>query len=100
MLCFRCTNGPPHIQISEQEVSHSETPLEHLKIQYLTQARIVSTTDVITASDCTSNRPPVIDLALYLLANSLLGQTRAWTEDICTGELSDFKLDVFRLCII
>ena len=73
----------------EQEVSHSETPLEHLKIQYLTQARIVSTTDVITASDCTGNRPPVIDPALYLLANSLLGQTR--TEDICTGELWDLK---------
>lgn len=38
-------------------------------------AGIVSTTDVLTASDCTSSLPPDIDLALYLLANLLLGQT-------------------------
>lgn len=48
-------------------------------------AGIVSTTDVLTASDCTSNLPPDIDRALYFLANLLLGQKRAWTEDVCTG---------------
>lgn len=38
-------------------------------------AGIVSTTDVLTARDRTSSLPPDIDLALYLLANLLLGQT-------------------------
>lgn len=73
-----------HTNISGQRVCDSETPLEQLKIQYLTpgevEARIWSTTDVLTAGDCAGNLHPDIDSDLYL---QLAARTEAITKRGC-----------------
>lgn len=65
MLYFRCANGP----VQSRRSPTAKRPWSMLTFNSSlkgSSARIVSTADVITDSDCTGNLPPVIDLALYL----------------------------------
>jgi len=86
VLCFRCARGPLHIVL--EQAPAVKCPWSFLRFN--TSLEGTWAWIVITASDCTGNLPPVIDLALYPGANLLLGRT-AWPEEVCTGIQTDIS---------
>lgn len=106
-ICFifsyvsgRCTKSTLHIQISEQKVSHSETPLEHLNIQYLTHGKFSRdckyhwciNSQWLYQQPSSRYRPGSLPLS-QLAAGTDRGETY-----VCTGDLSYFKLHIFMFC--